>query len=57
MASVQSEPSLPAGTKAAGRKVSIFSVRKTREENQIKDDPKKTAASGASAAHQYGFLR
>jgi hypothetical protein len=25
--------------------------KKTREENQIKDDPKKTAASGASAAH------
>src|ERR1700722_12967594 len=29
----------------------------TREENQIKDGPKKTAASGASAAHWNGTLR
>jgi hypothetical protein len=29
----------------------------TREENQIKDDPKKIAGNGASAAHKNGTLR
>jgi hypothetical protein len=33
------------------RRVVSVCWKKTREENQIKDDPKKIAASGASAAH------
>jgi hypothetical protein len=42
-------PSFLSRTKAATR--GFLGWKKTREENQIKDDPKKIAASGASAAH------
>jgi hypothetical protein len=44
MASVQPEPSLPAGNESAKAQGLELQRNKMREENQIKDDPKKTAA-------------
>jgi hypothetical protein len=48
-APVRVQPLVPGQDESSA--ASSMCWKKTREESQIKDDPKKTAASGASAAH------
>jgi len=48
----------PPGGKNGSPAAFVLAEREeTREENQIKDDPKKIAGNGASAAHKNGTLR